>query len=69
MVMTSNIHQFEDSDEDLFVTFQIPVLVNAGVDDPRVEDLLCLLSEEVAQVVHVVQLLVVVCVLFAEMGQ
>jgi hypothetical protein len=38
------------------------------VDDARVEDLLCLLGEEITQVVHIVQLLVVVSVFLAEMG-
>ena len=44
----------EDTNEHLFEAFQVPVLVDAGVDDARVEDLLGLVGEEVAQVVHVV---------------
>jgi hypothetical protein len=39
------------------------------VDDARVEDLLCLLGKEITQVVHIVQLLVVVSVFLAEMWQ
>ena len=44
----------EDANEHLFESLQVPVLVDAGVDDARVEDLLGFVGEQVAQVVHLV---------------
>ena len=49
------------ADENLLEALKVPVLVDAGVDDARVEDLLGLHGEQVTQVVHHVD--VVVCAL------
>ena len=60
------LHHFEDSDQDLFESFKIPVLVDASVNDARVEYLLRFLSKQIKEILHVIQSLVVAKVFFAE---
>jgi hypothetical protein len=67
--VVGDLDGLQDADEHLLESLKVPVLVDAGVDDARVEDLLGLVGEEVAQVVHVVQLFVVLHVLLDEMRQ
>ena len=43
-----NAQLAQDTNEDLLETLKVPVLVNAGVDDARVEDLLGLHGKQVA---------------------
>lgn len=45
--MACNFHQLEDSHQNLFEAFQVPVLVDAGVNDARVENLLGFLGEQI----------------------
>ena len=53
----------EDAHEALLEAFKVPVLIDTGVDNARVEHLLGLLGEEIAQVLHIVDLVVVLQVL------
>ena len=59
----------ENADEHLLESLQVPVLVDTGVDDPGVENLLGLVGEEVAEVVHIVQLVVIIHVLLNKVGE
>ena len=59
----------EDAHEALLEAFKVPVLIDAGVDDARVEHLLGLLCEEIAQVLHIVDLVVVLQVLSHKVGE
>ena len=65
--VVGDLDGLQDADEHLFESLQVPVLVDAGVNDTRVENLLGLVGEEVAQVVHVVKFFVVLHVLLDEM--
>lgn len=49
----------------MFEALKVPVLVDAGVNDARVEDLLALLGKKVAEVVHGIKINVVAQVLSA----
>ena len=59
IVVAASKHS-QDADKDLLETLEVPVLVDARVDDARVENLLGLHGQKVAQVVHVVDLFVVI---------
>ena len=48
LVECVNSNSLEDADQALLETFEVPVLVDAGVNDSRVEHLLSFLSEQVA---------------------
>ena len=55
----------QDFAENGLESLQVPVLVNAGVNDSRVEHLLGLQRQKIAQVVHLVKL-GVVCEVLAD---
>ena len=58
VVVGNDADLLHDADEDLLEALEVPVLVDAGVDDTRVEHLLRLHSEKVAEVVDGVDLFV-----------
>ena len=60
-----NFKKFKNSHEYLFETFQIPVLVNNGMDYSRKEDLLCLVSQEIHEIVHFVNVITIFKILHA----
>ena len=64
-----NFEKLEDSHENLLETFQIPVLINDSMNDSREEDLLSLVSEQVHQVMHLVNLLTTLEVLDTPLRQ
>jgi len=55
-LVESDFQKLDDSHEDLFETLQVPVLIDDGMDNSRKEDLVCLVGEEVHEVVHLVDL-------------
>lgn len=57
-IVACEAKSLEHTDEYLFETLKVPVLVDAGVDDSAGEDLLGLAGEQVAQVVHLVNFIV-----------
>lgn len=59
----------ENAHEHLFETLEVPVLIDDGVDDTREENLLRFVSEQIHQVVHLVNCLKVQHVLLAPLGQ
>ena len=59
----------QDANEHLLEALKVPVLVDAGVDDARVEHLLGLHGEEVAEVLHVVDLFIIVQVFGEPVGE
>lgn len=59
----------EDTHKDLFETLEVPVLVDASVDDAGVEDLLGFHGEKVAQVLDKVDLFVGVDVVSQKLGE
>lgn len=61
----TDLKQLKDSHENLFETLEIPVLIDDGVNDSGVEDLLSLVGEQVHQVVHLVDRLGIFDVLLA----
>lgn len=63
------LHDLEDSHEDSLEAFEVPVLIDDLVDDSGLEDLVCLLGEQVHKVVHVVDRLSVLHLLSAPLGQ
>jgi len=67
VIAGTNLAQY--ADENLLEALKVPVLVNASVDDARVEDLLGLHGEEVTQVVDGVELVVVTKVFSKEVGK
>ena len=68
IVVAASKHS-QDADKDLLETLEVPVLVNARVDDARVENLLCLHCEEVTKVVHRVNLVWVTFIFSEEVRQ
>ena len=53
----------------MFEALQIPVLVDAGVNDVRSEDLLGFVRQKEHQIVHRVDAFVVVTIVSAELGE
>lgn len=52
--ISTDFKSLKNSHEDLLEAFQVPILVNDGVDDPREEDLLGFVGKQVHKVVHLV---------------
>jgi len=68
-VELSNTQHVEDTGENLLETLQVPVLVNAGVDNLGVEHLLGLVGKQVHKTVELVQSLSIVFLVFAELRE
>ncbi len=65
----SDFEKLEDSHENLLETFEIPVLINDSMNNSREEDLLSLISKQVHQVMHLVDLLSIFKVLDTPLWQ
>ena len=69
VVVGNNVDLLQNADEDLLEALEVPVLVDASVDDTGIEHLLCLHGQEVEEVVHGVDLLIAAAAISEVMRQ
>lgn len=68
-VELSNTDHVEHTGKNLLEALQVPVLVNAGVDNLRIEYLLGLVSKQIHKTVELIQSFSIVFLIFAELRE
>lgn len=64
-----NLEHLKNSHEDLLEALKVPILVDDGVDNSGIEDLLRFVSKEIHEVVHLVDRFNILHVLLAPLRQ
>jgi hypothetical protein len=64
-----NLQSLEDAEEDLLEALEVPVLIDDGVDNAGEEDLLGLVGEEVHEIVQKVDLVKILRIAVAPLGE